>query len=218
MLARKLLSEEGWWLSDEGYAELGVDRGSSARDARARALDTNLKRLAADGSALGALRDDAVALAGPLVLQLVDVVDVARPPPGASEARLDRDDDDDAAAAFATTSGKPGGGDDGGGGAPRLLRLRLSDGRAQCDALEFRRVDALSATTPPGTKLRVASARVRWLRPNGVSTRSMPAERPTWLRSGGWRAARATASTMSASKLERPSARTRRGTKASNSR
>ena len=38
MLARKLLSEEGWWLSDEGYAELGVDRGSSARDARARAL------------------------------------------------------------------------------------------------------------------------------------------------------------------------------------
>ena len=74
MLARKLLSEEGWWLSDEGYAELGVDRGSSARDARARALDTNLKRLAADGSALGALRDDAVALAGPLVLQLVDVV------------------------------------------------------------------------------------------------------------------------------------------------
>ena len=124
MLARKLLSEEGWWLSDEGYAELGVDRGSSARDARARALDTNLKRLAADGSALGALRDDAVALAGPLVLQLVDVVDVARPP-GASPTRLDHhdDDDDDAAAAFATTS-RPGGGDDGGGGgAPGTISL-----------------------------------------------------------------------------------------------
>lgn len=53
----------------------------------------------------------------------------------------------------------PSGG--GGGGGPRLLMLKLTDGKLSCKGVEVRKCEALKEELPPGTKVLVSGAAVR---------------------------------------------------------
>ncbi|KAL6112913.1 tdrd3 [Pungitius sinensis] len=121
------LTKEGWYLSDEGIAEL---RGSAEKithnDIIRIALDSDLRPIGRKiiPSDINSGRTEK--LEGPCVLQVLKVRNVSAP----------KDHEESQ-------------------GAPRMLRLQMTDGHTTCVGLEFKHLSKISLNTPPGTKVKL---------------------------------------------------------------
>ncbi|XP_059210806.1 tudor domain-containing protein 3 isoform X2 [Centropristis striata] len=121
------LSKEGWYLSDEGIAELkGSAEKITHNDIIRIALDSDLRPVGRKflPSDINSGRTDK--LEGPCVLQLQKVRNISAP----------KDHEESQ-------------------GAPRMLRLQMTDGHTTCVGLEFKHLSKLSLNTPPGTKVKL---------------------------------------------------------------
>ncbi|XP_029284417.1 tudor domain-containing protein 3 isoform X2 [Cottoperca gobio] len=121
------LTKEGWYLSDEGIAELkGSAEKITQNDIIRIALDSDLRPLGRKflPPDINSGRTDK--LEGPCVLQLQKVRNVSAP----------KDHEESQ-------------------GAPRMLRLQMTDGHTTCVGLEFKHLSKISLNTPPGTKVKL---------------------------------------------------------------
>ncbi|XP_054469004.1 tudor domain-containing protein 3 isoform X1 [Anoplopoma fimbria] len=121
------LTREGWYLSDEGVAELkGSAEKITHNDIIRIALDSDLRPIGRRflPSDINSGRTDK--LEGPCVLQVQKVRNVSAP----------KDHEESQ-------------------GAPRMLRLQMTDGHTTCVGLEFQHLSKISLNTPPGTKVKL---------------------------------------------------------------
>ncbi|XP_041790113.1 tudor domain-containing protein 3 isoform X2 [Chelmon rostratus] len=121
------LSQEGWYLSDEGIAEL---KGSAEKithsDIIRIALDSDLRPIGRKFLPSDINSGRTEKLEGPCVLQVQKVRNVSAP----------KDHEESQ-------------------GAPRMLRLQMTDGHTTCVGLEFKHLSKISLNTPPGTKVKL---------------------------------------------------------------
>lgn len=124
-----LLSQAGWYLSDEGIEACTSSPDKvNINDIILIALNTDLrtigkKFLPNDISSGGKVEK----LEGPCVLQIQKIRNVAAP----------KDNEESQAA-------------------PRMLRLQMTDGHISCTAVEFSYMSKISLNTPPGTKVKLS--------------------------------------------------------------
>ncbi|XP_042348695.1 tudor domain-containing protein 3 isoform X2 [Plectropomus leopardus] len=121
------LTKEGWYLSDEGIAELkGSTEKITYSDIIRIALDSDLRPIGRKilPSDINSGRTEK--LEGPCVLQVQKVRNVSAP----------KDHEESQ-------------------GAPRMLRLQMTDGHTTCVGLEFKHLSKISLNTPPGTKVKL---------------------------------------------------------------
>uniref|UniRef100_G3PR97 Survival of motor neuron-related-splicing factor 30 n=1 Tax=Gasterosteus aculeatus TaxID=69293 RepID=G3PR97_GASAC len=121
------LTKEGWYLSDEGIAELkGSAEKITHNDIIRIALDSDLRPIGRKiiPSDINSGRTEK--LEGPCVLQVLKVRNVSAP----------KDHEESQ-------------------GAPRMLRLQMTDGHTTCVGLEFKHLSKISLNTPPGTKIKL---------------------------------------------------------------
>ncbi|XP_070691966.1 tudor domain-containing protein 3 isoform X2 [Pempheris klunzingeri] len=121
------LSKEGWYLTDEGIADL---KGSAEKithsDIIRIALDSDLRPIGRKFLPSDINSGRTEKLEGPCVLQVQKVRNVSAP----------KDHEESQ-------------------GAPRMLRLQMTDGHTTCVGLEFKHLSKLSLNTPPGTKVKL---------------------------------------------------------------
>lgn len=121
------LTKEGWYLSDEGIAEL---KGSAEKithsDIIRIALDTDLRTVGRKYLPSDINSGRTEKLEGPCVLQVQKVRNISAP----------KDHEESQ-------------------GAPRMLRLQMTDGHTTCVGLEFKHLSKISFNTPPGTKVKL---------------------------------------------------------------
>lgn len=121
------LTKEGWYLSDEGIAEL---KGSAEKithsDIIRIALDTDLRTIGRKCLPSDINSGRTEKLEGPCVLQVQKVRNISAP----------KDHEESQ-------------------GAPRMLRLQMTDGHTTCVGLEFKHLSKISLNTPPGTKVKL---------------------------------------------------------------
>ncbi|XP_070824984.1 tudor domain-containing protein 3 [Chaetodon trifascialis] len=121
------LIQEGWYLSEEGIAEL---RGSAEKitlnDVIRIALDSDLRPIGRKFLPSDINSGRTEKLEGPCVLQVQKVRNVSAP----------KDHEESQ-------------------GAPRMLRLQMTDGHTTCVGLEFKHLSKISLNTPPGTKVKL---------------------------------------------------------------
>ncbi|XP_069553900.1 tudor domain-containing protein 3 isoform X1 [Brachyistius frenatus] len=121
------LTKEGWYLSDEGIAEL---KGSAEKvthsDIIRIALDSDLRPIGRKFLPSDINSGRTEKLEGPCVLQVQKVRNISAP----------KDHEESQ-------------------GAPRMLRLQMTDGHTTCVGLEFKHLSKLSLNTPPGTKVKL---------------------------------------------------------------
>ncbi|XP_073321029.1 tudor domain-containing protein 3-like [Pagrus major] len=121
------LAKEGWYLSDEGIAEL---KGSAEKithsDIIRIALDNDLRPIGRKFLPADINSGRTEKLEGPCVLQVQKVRNVSAP----------KDHEESQ-------------------GAPRMLRLQMTDGHTSCVGLEFKHLSKISLNTPPGTKVKL---------------------------------------------------------------
>ncbi|XP_037608422.1 tudor domain-containing protein 3 isoform X1 [Sebastes umbrosus] len=121
------LSKEGWYLSDEGIAELkGSAEKITHNDIIRIALDSDLRPIGGKFLPADINSGRTEKLEGPCVLQVQKVRNVTAP----------KDHEESQ-------------------GAPRMLRLQMTDGHTTCVGLEFKHLSKLSLNTPPGTKVKL---------------------------------------------------------------
>ncbi|XP_034048854.1 tudor domain-containing protein 3 isoform X2 [Thalassophryne amazonica] len=121
------LTKEGWYLSEEGIAELkGAVEKVTHSDIIRIALDSDLrpigKKFLPPEINSGRIEE----LEGPCVLQVQKVRNISAP----------KDHEESQ-------------------GAPRMLRLQMTDGHTNCVGLEFKPLSKISLNTPPGTKVKL---------------------------------------------------------------
>ncbi|CAN9507222.1 unnamed protein product [Ophioblennius macclurei] len=125
-LADRLLGE-GWYLSDEGIAELkGSAENVTHSDIIRIALDSDLRPLGKKFLPSDINSGRTEKLEGPCVLQVQKVRNISAP----------KDHEESQ-------------------GAPRMLRLQMTDGHTTCVGLEFQHLSKISLNTPPGTKVKL---------------------------------------------------------------
>nr|XP_046246913.1 tudor domain-containing protein 3 [Scatophagus argus] len=121
------LVKEGWYLSEEGIAEL---KGSAEKithsDIIRIALDSDLRPIGRKFLPSDINSGRTEKLEGPCVLQVQKVRNVSAP----------KDHEESQ-------------------GAPRMLRLQMTDGHTTCVGLEFKHLSKISINTPPGTKVKL---------------------------------------------------------------
>uniref|UniRef100_A0A3P9I3K5 Survival of motor neuron-related-splicing factor 30 n=1 Tax=Oryzias latipes TaxID=8090 RepID=A0A3P9I3K5_ORYLA len=121
------LIKEGWYLTDEGIAEL---KGSAEKlthsDIIHVALDTDLRPIGGKILPSDINSGKTEKLEGPCVLQVQKVRNISAP----------KDNEESQ-------------------GAPRMLRLQMTDGHTTCVGLEFKHLSKISLNTPPGTKVKL---------------------------------------------------------------
>ncbi|XP_034437036.1 tudor domain-containing protein 3 isoform X1 [Hippoglossus hippoglossus] len=121
------LTKEGWYLSDEGIAEL---KGSAEKvthsDIIRIALDNDLRSTGRKFLPSDINSGRTEKLDGPCVLQVQKVRNISAP----------KDHEESQ-------------------GAPRILRLQMTDGHTTCVGLEFKHLSKISLNTPPGTKVKL---------------------------------------------------------------
>ncbi|XP_029354823.1 tudor domain-containing protein 3 isoform X2 [Echeneis naucrates] len=121
------LTKEGWYLSDEGIAEL---KGSAEKithsDIIRIALDIDIRTTGRKFLPSDINSGRTEKLEGPCVLQVQKVRNVSAP----------KDHEESQ-------------------GAPRMLRLQMTDGHTTCVGLEFKHLSKISLNTPPGTKVKL---------------------------------------------------------------
>ncbi|XP_044054949.1 tudor domain-containing protein 3 isoform X2 [Siniperca chuatsi] len=121
------LTKEGWYLSDEGIAELkGSAEKITHNDIIRIALDSDLRPIGRKVLPSDINSGRTEKLEGPCVLQVQKVRNVSAPK-NHEESQ----------------------------GAPRLLRLQMTDGHTTCVGLEFKHLSKISLNTPPGTKVKL---------------------------------------------------------------
>ncbi|KAM4630738.1 tudor domain-containing protein 3 isoform 2-T2 [Polymixia lowei] len=121
------LTKEGWYLTDEGIAELkGSVEKVSHNDIIRIALNSDLRPIGRKvlPSEINSGRVDK--LEGPCVLQVQKVRNISAP----------KDHEESQTA-------------------PRMLRLQMTDGHTTCVGLEFKHLSKISLNTPPGTKVKL---------------------------------------------------------------
>lgn len=121
------LTKEGWYLTDEGIAEL---KGSAEKithsDIIRIALDSDLRPIGRKFLPSDINSGRTEKLEGPCVLQVQKVRNISAP----------KDHEESQ-------------------GAPRMLRLQMTDGHTTCVGLEFKHLSKISLNTPPGTKIKL---------------------------------------------------------------
>ncbi|GAA6219618.1 tudor domain-containing protein 3 isoform X1 [Lates japonicus] len=121
------LTKEGWYLSDEGIAEL---KGSAEKithsDIIRIALDSDLRSTGRKFLPSDVNSGRTEKLEGPCVLQVQKVRNISAP----------KDHEESH-------------------GAPRMLRLQMTDGHTTCVGLEYKHLSKISLNTPPGTKVKL---------------------------------------------------------------
>ncbi|XP_058486222.1 tudor domain-containing protein 3 isoform X1 [Solea solea] len=121
------LTKEGWYLSDEGVAEL---KGSAEKvthsDIIRIALDSDLRSFGRKFLPADINSGRTESLVGPCVLQVQKVRNISAP----------KDHEESQ-------------------GAPRMLRLQMTDGHTTCVGLEFKHLSKISLNTPPGVKVKL---------------------------------------------------------------
>ncbi|XP_035508244.1 tudor domain-containing protein 3 [Morone saxatilis] len=121
------LSKEGWYLSEEGVAELkGSAEKITPSDIIRIALDSDLRPIGRKFLPSDINSGRTEKLDGPCVLQVQKVRNVSAP----------KDHEESQ-------------------GAPRMLRLQMTDGHTTCVGLEFKHLSKISLNTPPGTKVKL---------------------------------------------------------------
>ncbi|XP_047437425.1 tudor domain-containing protein 3 [Mugil cephalus] len=121
------LVKEGWYLSDEGIAELkGSAETVTHSDIIRIALDSDLRPIGRKFLPSDINSGRTEKLEGPCVLQVQKVRNVSAP----------KDHEESQ-------------------GAPRMLRLQMTDGHTTCIGLEFKHLSKISLNTPPGTKVKL---------------------------------------------------------------
>ncbi|XP_061565833.1 tudor domain-containing protein 3 isoform X2 [Cololabis saira] len=121
------LTREGWYLSDEGIAELkGTAEKITHSDIIRIALDSDLRPIGGKFLPSDINSGRTEKLEGPCVLQVQKVRNVSTP----------KDHEESQ-------------------GAPRMLRLQMTDGHTTCVGLEFKHLSKISLNTPPGTKVKL---------------------------------------------------------------
>ncbi|XP_026234702.1 tudor domain-containing protein 3 [Anabas testudineus] len=121
------LTNEGWYLSDEGIAELkGPAENINHNDIIRIALDSDLRPIGRKFLPSDINSGRAEKLEGPCVLQVQKVRNISAP----------KDHEESQ-------------------GAPRMLRLQMTDGHTTCVGLEFKHLSKISLNTPPGTKVKL---------------------------------------------------------------
>uniref|UniRef100_A0A1A8EZ42 Tudor domain-containing protein 3 n=2 Tax=Nothobranchius korthausae TaxID=1143690 RepID=A0A1A8EZ42_9TELE len=125
-LAESLI-KEGWYLSDDGIAEL---KGSAEKithtDIIRIALDNDLRSIGRKFLPSDINSGRTEKLEGPCVLQVQKVRNISAP----------KDHEESQ-------------------GAPRMLRLQMTDGHTTCVGLEYKHLSKISLNTPPGTKVKL---------------------------------------------------------------
>ncbi|XP_071345368.1 tudor domain-containing protein 3 [Trachinotus anak] len=121
------LTKEGWYLSDEGIAEL---KGSAEKithsDIIRIALDNDLRNTGRKFLPSDINSGRTEKLDGPCVLQVQKVRNISAP----------KDHEESQ-------------------GAPRMLRVQMTDGHTTCVGLEYKHLSKISLNTPPGTKVKL---------------------------------------------------------------
>ncbi|XP_017295626.1 tudor domain-containing protein 3 [Kryptolebias marmoratus] len=121
------LVKEGWYLSDEGIAELkGSAETVTHADIIRIALDSDLRPLGRKFLPSDINSGRTEKLEGPCVLQVQKVRNISAP----------KDHEESQ-------------------GAPRMLRLQMTDGHTTCVGLEVKHLSKISLNTPPGTKVKL---------------------------------------------------------------
>ncbi|XP_038556832.1 tudor domain-containing protein 3 isoform X2 [Micropterus salmoides] len=121
------LTKEGWYLSDEGIAELkGSAEKITHNDIIRIALDSDIRPLGRKCLPSDINSGRTEKLEGPCVLQVQKVRNISAPK-NHEESQ----------------------------GAPRMLRLQMTDGHTTCVGLEFKHLSKISLNTPPGTKVKL---------------------------------------------------------------
>ncbi|XP_067352238.1 tudor domain-containing protein 3 isoform X2 [Channa argus] len=121
------LTKEGWYLSDEGIAELkGSAENITHSDIIRIALDSDLRPIGRKFLPSDINSGKTEKLEGPCVLQVQKVRNVSAP----------KDHEESQSA-------------------PRMLRLQMTDGHTSCVGLEFKHLSKISLNTPPGTKVKL---------------------------------------------------------------
>ncbi|XP_071369154.1 tudor domain-containing protein 3 isoform X1 [Centroberyx affinis] len=121
------LAKEGWYLSDEGIAELkGASEQASHNDIIRVALDSDLRPIGRKFLPSEINSGRVEKLEGPCVLQVQKVRNISAP----------KDHEESQAA-------------------PRMLRIQMTDGHTTCVGLEFKHLSKISLNTPPGTKVKL---------------------------------------------------------------
>ncbi|CAK6965934.1 tudor domain-containing protein 3 isoform X1 [Scomber scombrus] len=121
------LTKEGWYLSDEGIAELkGSAEKITHNDIIRIALDSDLRPIGRTFLPSDINSGRIEKLEGPCVLQVQKLRNIS--------ASKDHEESQ---------------------GAPRMLRLQMTDGHTTCVGLEFKHLSKISLNTPPGTKVKL---------------------------------------------------------------
>ncbi|XP_061558542.1 tudor domain-containing protein 3 isoform X2 [Phycodurus eques] len=120
------LTNEGWYLSDEGIAELkGSGENITPKDIIRIALDTDLRLIGRKILPPDINSGRVEKLEGQCVLQLQKLRNISVPKDIESQGGL------------------------------RMLRLQMTDGHTTCSGLEFKHLTKISLNTPPGTKIKL---------------------------------------------------------------
>ncbi|XP_068595040.1 tudor domain-containing protein 3 [Brachionichthys hirsutus] len=121
------LTQNGWYLSDEGIAELkGSAEKITCSDIIRIALDSDLRPIGRKYLPSDINSGRTEKLEGPCVLQVQKMRNVSAP----------KDHEESQ-------------------GAPRMLRLQMTDGHTTCVGLEVKHLSKISLNTPPGTKVKL---------------------------------------------------------------
>ncbi|KAM9860644.1 tudor domain-containing protein 3 isoform 1-T2 [Aulostomus maculatus] len=121
------LAKEGWYLSDEGIAELkGSAEKVSHSDIIRIALDSDLRPIGRKFLPSDINSGRVEKLVGPCVLQVQKLRNISAP----------KDNEESQ-------------------GGPRMLRLQMTDGHTTCVGVEFKHLSKISLNTPPGTKVKL---------------------------------------------------------------
>jgi hypothetical protein len=133
---REELSKLGWKLTDEGIdvclKDLDEKEKPSSQHVIKKALNIDLRHIAAGSLPEGINRGQPAEFTGPLVLQLQRIKDVSK-----------------SVASQKDTSQSSGSG-------RRLLRVYVTDGKSHVSAVEIKKIPELSQSHyPPGTKLMI---------------------------------------------------------------
>ncbi|TNM90952.1 hypothetical protein fugu_003241 [Takifugu bimaculatus] len=121
------LEKEGWYLTEEGIAELkGSNEKITTNEIIRIVLDSDLRPIGRKFLPSDINSGKTEELEGPCVLQLQKVRNIS--------ASKDHEESQ---------------------GAPRMLRLQMTDGHTTCVGLEYKPLSKISLNTPPGTKIKL---------------------------------------------------------------
>ena len=124
------LATQGWHLSEAGIALCSVGlENPKAKDIIKKALDLDYKDIGAHCLPDDINRGKLTSVPGNLVLMITKIRNISAPKVKEESA-----------------------------GMPRMMKISMTDGTQTCHAVEFQKIDKISLSTPPGSKVRLVGA------------------------------------------------------------